>query len=346
MAAAADAAADRQTRRRRARRLAARRSVVLDGADASPAAGAARSTARTTASSSPASGSAHVDGRRAASASSATLGRFVRVERAGAVAGDERFAFFVRRMAVHATDSLRWPSRVASFWWARCDLDFTVPNGMSSFSEISLCVMPSRCCMRTIAASSDGSSSIARRTRQTASSVSSSGGRRDQRRRRRARRRRARSPAGGPRGGRCRSRRAWRSSPATAPGRGRRRCDRRPATPCTKVCWVASSARSARPSARSATRVHEASVLAVQRSDCVRVAASEGVEHVGVHRAPHRTASAPPGRARARPSRAASEEVIQSVSTSRAAESVLAERSDRGLRCGRPRSLRSSPAQS
>ena len=46
---------------------------------------------------------------------------------------------------------------------------------MSSFTAISVCVMPLRCCRRTMEASSAGRASIARRTCHTASSVSSSG---------------------------------------------------------------------------------------------------------------------------------------------------------------------------
>src|SRR5205085_9349889 len=71
---------------------------------------------------------------------------------------DECFSFFVVSSVVHATGSRRWPSSMASLLWARWDLDFTVPSEIPSFSEISLCVMPSRCCMRTTVASSGASS--------------------------------------------------------------------------------------------------------------------------------------------------------------------------------------------
>ena len=55
-----------------------------------------------------------------------------------------------RRSDDQSSDTLRrWPSSAASFWWARCDLDLTVPTAIPRCSAISVCVMPSRCCKRT-----------------------------------------------------------------------------------------------------------------------------------------------------------------------------------------------------
>ena len=79
-----------------------------------------------------------------------------------------------------------------------------------------------------------------------------------------------------------------RSSPATAAGSRSTSMRSAACHARTNVCCVASSARSCRPERSECDRVHEPSVLAIQRSHRGRLAASEGVEHVGIHRA-HRS---------------------------------------------------------